>query len=93
MSTPLPHGWTPFDVFARAVHLEVHVDEARGFPKGMTVRDLATAIWDNLTDFGYAVVSVLPPDTVCACLDQTGERKVRLYERCLRCAAFMEADR
>ncbi len=35
---------------------------------------------------------VLPDDEVCACLSDTGERKVRLYERCQRCGAFMEAD-
>jgi hypothetical protein len=35
---------------------------------------------------------VLPDDMVCACLDETGERKVRLYERCQRCGAFMASD-
>lgn len=36
--------------------------------------------------------AVLPDGEVCACLSETGERKVRLYERCQRCGAFMEAD-
>lgn len=35
---------------------------------------------------------LLPDDQVCACLDETGSRQVRLYERCQRCGAFMEAD-
>lgn len=35
---------------------------------------------------------VLPDDEVCACLHETGSRQTRLYERCLRCGAFMEAD-
>lgn len=35
---------------------------------------------------------VLPDDEVCACLHDTGERQTRLYERCQRCGAFMEAD-
>lgn len=34
---------------------------------------------------------ILDADTVCACLDETGERKVRLYEQCQRCGAFMVA--
>ena len=38
-------------------------------------------------------MSVLPPDTVCTCLDDTGERKVRVYERCERCGVFMESER
>jgi hypothetical protein len=37
-------------------------------------------------------VDVLPDDEVCACLNDTGERKVRLYERCQRCGVFMAAD-
>lgn len=35
---------------------------------------------------------VLPDDTVCPCLNDTGKRTVRLYERCQRCLNFMEAD-
>jgi hypothetical protein len=36
--------------------------------------------------------ALLPADTVCACLHDTGSRQVRLYERCERCGAFMESD-
>jgi hypothetical protein len=35
---------------------------------------------------------VLPDDTVCACLDETGTRTVRRYVRCERCHAFMADD-
>jgi hypothetical protein len=38
------------------------------------------------------VPHLLPDDEVCACLDETGERKVRLYEMCQRCGGLMEAD-
>jgi hypothetical protein len=38
------------------------------------------------------VAKVLPPATVCACLDETGERHVTRWERCERCRAFMESD-
>ena len=34
----------------------------------------------------------LPAGTVCACLGETGERKVRVYEECQRCHALMEFD-
>jgi transcription elongation factor Elf1 len=34
----------------------------------------------------------LPDDTVCACLNDTGERKVEIVERCLRCGALMYSD-
>jgi hypothetical protein len=39
-----------------------------------------------------AAEKVLPDDEVCACLDETGSRQVRLYERCERCRALMERD-
>lgn len=39
-----------------------------------------------------SALTPLPADTVCACLDETGERKVRHYERCERCHALMESD-
>lgn len=35
---------------------------------------------------------ILPDDMVCACLDETGERRVRRYDHCQRCGAFMAAD-
>jgi len=35
---------------------------------------------------------ILPADEVCACLDETGGRQVRIYERCERCHALMESD-
>lgn len=35
---------------------------------------------------------VLAPHEVCGCLDETGKRTVRLYERCLRCGCFTESD-
>lgn len=34
----------------------------------------------------------LPPNTVCACLDEVGERKVEIVERCLRCGDLMDHD-
>src|SRR5262245_33587214 len=35
---------------------------------------------------------ILADGTVCACLDETGERYVKTYERCERCGQFMAAD-
>jgi len=35
---------------------------------------------------------ILPADEVCACLDETGGRQVRIFERCERCHALMESD-
>jgi len=35
---------------------------------------------------------ILPADEVCACLDETGERQVRIFERCERCHALTESD-
>jgi len=34
----------------------------------------------------------LPADKVCACLDETGGRQVRIFERCERCHALTESD-
>jgi len=35
---------------------------------------------------------ILAADEVCACLDETGGRQVRMFERCERCHALMESD-
>jgi len=35
---------------------------------------------------------ILSADEVCACLHETGERTVRIYERCERCRALMESE-
>jgi len=35
---------------------------------------------------------ILAADEVCACLDETGGRQVRIFERCERCGALMESD-
>jgi len=35
---------------------------------------------------------ILPADEVCGCLDETGGRQVRIFERCERCHALMESD-
>lgn len=55
---------------------------ARTWPR---VKSLAETLSET-----YA--NVLPDDEVCACLNQTGSRQVRLYERCQQCGGFMEAD-
>lgn len=68
----------------REAEIRAHLDANR-YINGQTVGELLAEI-DRLRDL------ILPPDTVCACLEDTGERKVRVYERCERCGAFMESD-
>ena len=69
--------------------------------------NMAKAEWDALsplpTEYGGALYNaspvptdrpkprVLPPNTVCACLDEVGERKVVRFDQCQRCKAFMDA--
>ena len=55
-------------------------------------REIAKTAAAALRDTPPAGPTILPDDTVCACLDETGERKVKLYGQCQRCGAFMVED-
>ena len=66
-----------------------------------TIRTAITSGWgvihglnalDSLAADLAAAATVLPDDMVCACLDETGGRTTRLYERCDRCRSFMDAS-
>lgn len=60
------------------------------------LREIAEPGGTRHADVRIARAALAATDTtrdgeVCACLDETGERKVRLYERCERCGTFMPA--
>jgi len=50
------------------------------------------AALSSLVAIAKEAEQILPADEVCACLDETGGRQVRVYERCERCHALMESD-
>jgi len=50
------------------------------------------AALSSLVAIAKEAEQILPADEVCACLDETGGRQVRIYERCERCHALMESD-
>jgi len=75
-------NWTP----------ELSADN-RAIPLAALARVESDAVRQSaLNAIAKQAEKILPADEVCACLDETGGRQVRIFERCERCHALMESD-
>lgn len=75
------------DILRQLAHCEGQIAERLPYSDGWRNQYAKDVAW-LLAEFR---AQVLPDDTVCTCLDETGERHVRKYERCDRCGSFMRA--
>ena len=81
-----------FDTIRAALSVAEMIIGPKARARDAVSREIALAALSRVQAASEQAEQILPADEVCACLDETGGRQVRIFERCERCHALTESD-